>query len=83
LDQTLILRRKGAVSWYFTDFFLTENIFHLVLSSYHFIPILFAAEVPVGSLARFNPYNLDHSCSCVIDTWNKNRGVLNLPIFVI
>lgn len=83
MDQTLILGRKGAVSWYFTDFFLTEYIFHLVLSSYHFIPILFAAEVLVGSLARFNPYHLDRSCSCVVGTWNKNRGVLDLRIFII
>jgi hypothetical protein len=42
------------------------------------MPILFAAEVLVGSLARFNPYHLDRSCCCVIDSWNKDRGVLEM-----
>lgn len=32
------------------------------------------ADVPLGSLARFNPYHLDCSCSSIIGFRNKNWG---------
>lgn len=48
----------------------------IMLQKVHFIPVLCPAEVPLGSMARFNSDNLDNSCSSVIGTWNKNRGRL-------
>ena len=47
---------------------------YLFVSMLHYFP----AEVPLGSLARFKPYHLDHSCFIVIGTWNLKGGVFGV-----
>lgn len=48
--------------------------------SYVFNFMLFAKDVPLGSLARFDSHHLDH-CGCnIIGIGNKDRGMLSFRI---